>query len=82
MSNTPGSHRRHRNIDYAFWAKTGFLFGLVLLLAGASGEVIGHTFFDPIPLWEMKLFFYSEVVGVISGFLSVMVFGIALPLTE
>jgi hypothetical protein len=82
MSISSGSHGRHRNIDYAFWAKAGFLFGLVLLLAGASGEIIGHSFFEPIPAWEVKLFFYSEVLGIIIGFFSVIVFGIALPLTE
>jgi hypothetical protein len=45
-------------------------------------EIIGHTFFEPIPAWEGKLFFYSEVLGVVSGFFSVVVFGIVLPLTE
>jgi hypothetical protein len=69
-------------LDYAFWAKSGFLFGVVLLLAGAGGEIIGHTFFESIPTWELKLFFYSEIVGVLTGFFSVIVFGIALPLTE
>jgi hypothetical protein len=82
MSTSPGSRGRHSNIDYAFWAKAGFLLGLGLLAAGAGGEIIGHSFFEPIPAWEATLFFYSEVLGVVTGFVSVMMFGIVLPLTE
>lgn len=82
MSSSPGSHGRYGTLDYASWAKTGFLSGLVLLLAGAGGEIIGHTLLESIPAWEATLFLYSEIVGVAVGFFSVMVFGIVLPLTE
>lgn len=82
MSGRTGTRGRHRDIDYARWAKGGFAFGLLLLLGGAAGEVVGHAVFESMPAWEESLFFYSEVTGVLVGFLSVWIFGVFLPLTE
>ena len=82
MSSPATPRGRYRNLDYARWAKTGFVHGLVLLLGGATAEVVGHTFYETLPAWEESLFFYAEVAGVLVGFFSVWVFGVFLPLTE
>lgn len=73
---------RYGDLDYARLTKVGFLLGLSLLVIGAGGELVGHAYFDPLPAWEAALFFDLEVVGIVIGFFSPLVFGIALPLTE
>lgn len=74
--------RRYGDLDYAEWTKTGFLIGVGLLAVGALGELLGHTFFGPIPAWEDTLFTTAEVVGILVGFFSIWIFGVILPLTE
>jgi len=71
-----------RQIDYAFYAKAGFLLGLALFVVGAGGEVVGHAFFEPLPAWGETILFDMEVVGLVVGFSSPIGFGIVLPLTE
>lgn len=73
---------RYGDLDYPKLAKTGFFLGLALLIIGAGGELIGHTYFAPLPGWENTLFFDLEVLGIIIGFFSPLLFGIFLPLTE
>jgi hypothetical protein len=82
MSSQATTQGRYRNLEYARWAKIGFAVGLLLLIGGATGEIVGHAFFESVPAWEKSLFFYSEVAGVLIGFFSVGVFGVFLPLTE
>jgi len=74
------AHRQ--SYDYPKLTKGGFLLGLSLLVIGALGEFIGHTYFAPMPGWEETLLLDLEVLGVLIGLLSPFVFGIVLPLTE
>jgi hypothetical protein len=67
--------------DYASLAKLGFVAGVALFLAGAGGEVVGHTFFD-VPAWGETLLLDMEIVGVLAALLSPLVFGIVMPLVE
>jgi hypothetical protein len=69
-------------MDYARFAKGGFLLGLGMLAVGALGELIGHVVFGGLPGWEETLFFDLEVLGILIGLLSPFVFGIFLPLLE
>jgi len=69
------------SIDYAKRAKQGFLAGAGLFLVGALGEVLGHTVVT-LPEWEQTLLFDAVVVGTLVALLSVLVFGIVLPLVE
>lgn len=71
-----------RGLDYGYWAKTGYLFGLELLLLGAGGEVVGHAVVGTLPAWENTLFTYSEGVGRVVGFFPPWIFGVALPLID
>jgi len=73
---------RYGNIDYPTMAKRGFLVGLALFLVGAVGGLVGPAVAGPLPQWETTLLFDLEVVGLLVGFFSPMLFGVALPLTE
>lgn len=73
---------RYGDLDYEFLAKTGFFLGLGLLVVGGGGELIGHAYFGTLPGWEETLFFDLEVIGLVVGFFSPLLFGIFLPLTE
>ena len=68
--------------EYARLVKAGFLLGLGLFLFGAVGQLVGATYFGPLPDWEATLLFDLEAVGLVVGFFSPIVFGIALPLLE
>lgn len=70
------------SLDHARLAKLGFFLGLTLFLAGAGGEIVGHAMFGELPAWETALLFDMEAVGLVIGFFSPFVFGIALPLIE
>jgi len=73
---------RHGELDHAFLAKAGFLFGLALFAIGGGGELLGHAMYGSLPAWETTLFFDLEVLGLLIGFFSPFIFGIFLPLTE
>lgn len=73
---------RYGSIDYARIAKTGFLLGVALLLIGFLGEYIAHTALTTVPEWELRLFFWLEVIGVAIGFFVPLIYGLILPLTE
>jgi len=73
---------RYGGIDYPAWAKRGFLLGVGLFLLGAGGEVVGHDYFGSLPAWEETLFTDMELIGILIGFFSPLIFGIVLPLTE
>lgn len=68
--------------DYARSAKLGFLAGLVLWILGALGGTAGPAVFGPMPGWETMLLTDAEILGVAVGLLSLLVFGIVLPLVE
>ena len=71
-----------RSVDYARYAKWGFFLGVALFAIGGGGEIVGHALYGSLPAWENALFFDLEVVGLLVGFFSPLVFGIALPLLE
>ena len=73
---------RTRSLDHARLAKLGFLLGLSLFLVGAGGELLGHALYGSLPAGEAALLFDVEAVGLVVGFASPFVFGIALPLLE
>jgi hypothetical protein len=72
----------YTSADYARFAKGGFLLGLTLLLAGATGEIVGHAVYGSLPAWETTLFTDLELVGLLVGLFSPFVFGIAAPLID
>ena len=61
-------------------AKLGFLVGLALWTVGALGGVVGPALFAPLPGWKTMLLADAEVLGVLAGLLSSLVFGVVLPL--
>ena len=73
---------RTRSIDHARYAKLGFLLGLSLFVIGGGGEIVGHAVYGTLPAWEATLLFDLEVIGLLVGFFSPLVFGVALPLIE
>lgn len=73
---------RTRSMDHARLAKLGFLAGLALFAIGGGGEVVGHALYGSLPAWEDALLFDLEVVGLVVGLFSPLVFGVALPLLE
>jgi hypothetical protein len=73
---------RTRSLDHARLAKLGFLLGLSLFVVGAGGEMLGRAVFGTLPAWEATLLFDVEAIGLVVGFFSPLVFGVALPLLE
>lgn len=70
-----------KSTDHAKRAKQGFLAGAVLFVAGAVGELLGHTYLT-LPGWGEAVLFGAVVLGTLVALVSVFVFGIALPLVE
>lgn len=71
-----------REIDYGSCMKTGLASGLAMFVLGALGSTVARTALGGLPDWEMTLFTDLLALGVVVGFLSVLGFGIVLPLTE
>jgi len=61
---------QHNTTDYAFLAKSGFLAGVCLVAIGMLGGLVAPVIFGTLPQWEYTLFFYAEVAGILTGFLS------------
>jgi hypothetical protein len=73
---------RYGGLNYGWLTKHGFGFGIALFGFGVLGTVFVPAVFGPLPGWEETLFIESEAAGILVAFLSVVVFGIILPLTE
>lgn len=73
---------RYGDLDYPKLAKRGFLLGLAMLLVGAAGEAFLPALVGPLPTWEDTLLLDLEMLGLVVAFLSPVLFGFALPLTE
>ena len=73
---------RYGELDYGRLTKYGFGLGVFLFVLGVAGAFLGPAVFGPLPGWEEALFVESEATGIIVAFLSVVLFGIVLPLTE
>ncbi|WP_336337793.1 DUF7860 family protein [Haloarcula brevis] len=70
------------NADYATLAKRGFMLGAGLFLLGIAGEVAGGAVLGTLPAWGDTLLVDMELLGILVGLLSPLVFGVVLPLTE
>lgn len=68
--------------DWAKLSKNGFLVGLGMFLVGMVGGILGPAIFGSLPDWEVTLFFDMEVLGIVLGIISVLGFGILMPLME
>jgi len=73
---------RYGDLDYPTLTKRSVLLGVALFLVGALGEAVIALMGLQVPGWEEALLFDLEVLGIVVAFLSVVVFGVALPLTE
>jgi hypothetical protein len=73
---------RYGDLDYGRLTKRGFGLGVALFALGVAGAAAGPALFGPLPSWEQTLFADSEIAGIIIAFLSVVLFGVVLPLTE
>jgi hypothetical protein len=73
---------RYGDLDYPTLTKRSVLLGVALFLVGALGEAVIALMGLQVPGWEETLLFDLEVLGIVVAFLSVVVFGVALPLTE
>jgi len=73
---------KYIDTDYASLARTGFLLGVALFAVGVAGTLLSTTVFSSIPGWERSLIFYMEVLGILFGLCSPLVFGVVLPLLE
>jgi hypothetical protein len=68
--------------DYPRLAKRGFLLGLGLFLVGAGGAIGGTAVFGTLPSWSNTLFTDMELLGIVLGLFSPLIFGIVMPLIE
>lgn len=69
-------------MDYAALTKRGVLAGVALFLFGLVGELLIHTI-DVGAAGTLDVALFSmEAAGILIAVLSVLVFGIALPLVE
>ena len=73
---------RYGDLDYGRLTKGGFGFGVGLFALGVLGLFLAQPLVGPFPGWEEQLLIDSEALGIAVAFLSVLLFGIVLPLTE
>jgi hydrogenase/urease accessory protein HupE len=69
-------------VDYARRAKQGVILGVCLFGAGAVGEFLGHSYLNNLPGWEQTLLFDAMALGILVALLSLLIFGVVLPLTS
>lgn len=70
------------SLDYASYAKRGFLLGIALIAIGIVGSTMAPSVAGPLPGWEQTVLFDTIWFGAAVGFVSVFGFGIFLPLTD
>lgn len=73
---------RYGSLDYPTLTKRALAACVAVLLASLTVEAVVATTAVTIPDWEHALLADVELLAVVSMFLSVFVFGVALPLTE
>mgnify|MGYP000188678963 CR=1 FL=1 len=73
---------RYGNLDYPTLTKRAVLGCASLFLLAMAVEVGAMVTGTTLPPWEHALLVDLELFGVVGAFLSVFVFGVALPLTE
>lgn len=78
----PTAMGRYGDLNYAWFTKYGFLTGAALFVLGGVGSAVLPSVVGSVPAWERTVLLDMEVFGIVLGFVSVFVFGVALPLTE
>ncbi|WP_137286412.1 DUF7860 family protein [Halorussus salinisoli] len=73
---------RYGDLNYQWWAKTGFLLSIATFAIGAGAELTAAAMHLALPAWENALFPDMEILGTLGALLSPLVFGVILPLTE
>lgn len=68
--------------DYATSAKYGLGIGGILFAIGVLGQVVAPRLQGTLPDWELSIFIWFSVGGIVVALLSVFLFGVALPLIE
>lgn len=69
-------------LDYAMYAKRGFIFGVAPRYYRDDRKFGGPSVAGPLPDWERTILFDFMWLGILIGFFSVFGFGIFLPLTD
>ncbi|PSQ02505.1 hypothetical protein BRC94_02110 [Halobacteriales archaeon QS_5_70_17] len=73
---------RYESIDYAAYAKWGFLLGAGLFLFGALGGTLAPAVVGSLGPLAKQAFVDAEILGILLGLFAPLVFGVALPLIE
>jgi hypothetical protein len=73
---------RYGDVDYAWWAKNGFLASVAILAVGAGAELAAAVMHLSLPAWEHAVFVDMEIFGTLGMLLCPLVFGVIMPLTE
>lgn len=73
---------RYGELDYGRLVKGGVAVGAVLFLLGVAGELIGRTMLGGVSELQDSLFVAFEFLGPTLALGAVLVFGVAMPLTE
>jgi hypothetical protein len=73
---------RYGDVDYAWWAKYGFVASVAILTMGGGAELAAAALHLSLPAWEHALFVDMEILGTLGMLLCPLVFGIIMPLTE
>lgn len=75
-------HGKYGDLDYARWAKGGFLVGLALVLAGGGGELFLAATGTDVAGWVHTILVDVELLGILTAVAAPVTFGVVLPLTE
>ncbi|MDR5674603.1 hypothetical protein RH858_15865 [Halalkaliarchaeum sp. AArc-GB] len=73
---------RYGDLNYGRLTKSGVAFGALLFAIGLGGELVGRLLLGGVSPFEDTLFVTFEFLGPVVAILAVLVFGIAMPLTE
>ncbi|MEF8779684.1 MAG: hypothetical protein V5A46_03260 [Haloferacaceae archaeon] len=73
---------RYGELNYGRLVKGGVAVGAALFLLGVAGELIGRTMLGGISEFQDTLFVALEFLGPTLALGAVLVFGVAMPLTE
>lgn len=79
MASTSG---RYGELNYSRLTKGGVALGAALFALGVLGELLGRTVFGGVSSLEDSVLVAFEFLGPAIAIAAVLVFGIAMPLTE
>lgn len=79
MASTSG---RYGELNYSRLTKSGVAIGAGLFVLGVLGELLGRTVLGGVSSFEDSIFVAFEFLGPAIAIAAVLVFGIAMPLTE